>query len=199
MSKQDQQTGKKVEERQDEAAVTSEQEEINEASAEHADENAYDSEDVDELKQEIENLKDQLAQKNEQVLRKVAEFENIRKRTQRERVQLFEDARINALQSFLPVYDDFERTINNIPETADDSFIKGVKLVYNKFSTAMKQMGVEPIDETGVPFSVDFHDALLRQPAPDDKTPSDTVLQVLETGYRMGEKVIRHAKVIVSE
>lgn len=152
-----------------------------------------------ELLEENKKLRDELHQKNDQILRKVAEFENLRKRTQRERVQLFDDAKINAIKDLLPVYDDLDRSISNIPENADDSFAKGVQMVYNKFSNVLEQMGVESINESGVPFDVDLHDALLRQPSPDKKTESNTVLQVLEPGYRLGEKVIRHAKVIVSE
>ncbi len=196
MSKKENNEDFQTEEQQDEAAVSAEAQARNKEADSENDENTPDT---DTLLSEIEQLKQELAQKDEHLLRKAAEFENLRKRTQRERVQLFEDAKINAVRDFLPVYDDLERTINNIPDSADDSFTKGVQLVYNKFSTAMKQMGVETIHETGVPFDVDLHDALLRQPAPDDKTPDDTVLQVLETGYKMGEKVIRHAKVIVSE
>jgi len=153
----------------------------------------------DELVDEIEQLRDEVGRKNDQILRKVAEFENLRKRTQRERVQLYDDAKINAIQDLLPVYDDLERSLQNAPEGADDSFVDGIKLVYNKFTNALEKMGVERINETGVPFDVNLHDALLRQPAPDENTDSDTVLQVLETGYILGNKVIRHAKVIVSE
>mgnify|MGYP003717397391 CR=1 FL=1 len=69
----------------------------------------------------------------------------------------------------------------------------------SKFEDILAKHGIEKIDETNVPFDVNLHDALLRQPATDEKTPSDTVLQVLERGYRMGEKVIKHAKVIVSQ
>ncbi len=154
---------------------------------------------AEELLEENEKLRDEVNQKNDQILRKVAEFENLRKRTQRERVQLYDDAKINAIKDLLPVYDDLERSINNIPESVDKSFAQGIKLVYNKFSNVLEQMGVESISEKDVPFNVDLHDALLRQPSPDDKTESNTVLQVLETGYKLGDKVIRHAKVIVSE
>lgn len=157
--------------------------------------------DATSLKAENERLREELEHQKQQVLRKVAEFENIKKRTQRERTQLYSDAKVNAIKDFLPVYDDLSRSLakENVPEDVPESFMNGLQMVHSKFLSTMKQYGVEPIDESGVPFDVNLHDALLRQPAPDEKTGSDVVLQVLEPGYKMGEKVIRHAKVIVTE
>lgn len=156
---------------------------------------------AEKLMAENERLREEVELQKQQVLRKVAEFENIKKRTQRERMQLFSDAKVNAIKDFLPVYDDLSRSLaeENIPEDVPESFLNGLKMVHSKFLSTMKQYGVEPIEETGVAFDVNVHDALLRQPAPDEKTGSDVVLQVLEPGYKMGEKVIRHAKVIVTE
>lgn len=157
--------------------------------------------DIDALAAENERLREEIEKQKQQVLRKVAEFENIKKRTQRERTQLFTDAKIKAVEDFLPVYDDLARSLasENVPESVPESFLNGLKMVHAKFESTMKQYGIEAINETGVPFDVNLHDALLRQPAPDKKTGSDVVLQVLEPGYRMGDKVVRHAKVIVSE
>lgn len=167
----------------------------------HNQQEADNSASTEELKAENERLREELEHQKQQVLRKVAEFENIKKRTQRERTQLFADAKVNAIKDFLPVYDDLSRSLaeENVPESVPASFVNGLRMVHSKFHTTMKQYGVEPIDESGVPFDVNLHDALLRQPAPDKKTGSDVVLQVLEPGYKMGEKVIRHAKVIVTE
>lgn len=157
--------------------------------------------DIDALAAENERLREEIEKQKQQILRKVAEFENIKKRTQRERTQLFTDAKIKAVEDFLPVYDDLARSLasENVPESVPESFLNGLKMVHAKFESTMKQYGIEAINETGVPFDVNLHDALLRQPAPDKKTGSDVVLQVLEPGYRMGDKVVRHAKVIVSE
>lgn len=167
-----------------------ESEETPESEEEHVDEK---DQRIKELEAELQNLKDSL-------LRKAAELENVRKRVQRERISLFEEAKATALEDFLPVNDDLLRTLDASEESKlDDSFLEGVKLVANKFKEVLAKHGVQPIDETGVPFDVNLHDALLRQPAPDEETKSDTVLQVLERGYRMGNKTIRHAKVIVSE
>jgi molecular chaperone GrpE len=157
--------------------------------------------DSEALAAENERLREEIEKQKQQVLRKVAEFENIKKRTQRERTQLFTDAKIKAVEDFLPVYDDLARSLatENVPEDVPESFLNGLKMVHAKFESTMKQYGIEAINETGVPFDVNLHDALLRQPAPDKKTGSDIVLQVLEPGYRMGDKVVRHAKVIVTE
>ena len=106
----------------------------------------------------------------------------------------------NAIEAFLPVNDDLRRTLEALEQAnADKSFVDGVRLVADKFQDVLDRYNVERIDEEGVPFDVDLHDAMLRQPANDDSIESGTVLQVLESGYRIGDKTLRHAKVIVSE
>ncbi|MEP1305686.1 MAG: nucleotide exchange factor GrpE [Balneola sp.] len=148
----------------------------------------------------IEELETELSVAKDSMLRKAAELENVRKRVQKERFQLREQVKAEALQDFLPLNDDLLRTLDASKETeVEENFLAGVEMVSNKFAEILAKHGIEKIDEIGVPFDVNLHDALLRQPAPDDKTPDDTVLQVLERGYRMGEKVIKHAKVIVSQ
>lgn len=154
----------------------------------------------DEKELRIEELEAELAVAKDSMLRKAAELENVRKRVQKERFQLREQVKAEALQDFLPLNDDLLRTLDASKDSAvDKNFLAGVEMVSNKFAEILAKHGIEKIDETGIPFDVNLHDALLRQPATDEKTPSDTVLQVLERGYRMGEKVIKHAKVIVSQ
>lgn len=170
--------------------------ELNETSSEASAEN---TDEMSALKAEIEQLKEQVAHKEDQILRKIAEFDNMRRRTQRERLQLFDDAKIKAIADLLPVFDDLGRSLHNVPEGTSAGFVDGVKMVHSKFASTLEKMGVEPIEEANIPFDVELHDALMRQPAPNDETESNTVLQVLETGYKLGNKVIRHAKVIVSE
>ena len=144
-------------------------------------------------------LEQELAASKDSLLRKAAELENVRKRVQRERASLYEEAKVTALQDFLPIAEDISRVLDAAEKyDVADSFLDGVKLVAGKFEEAFSKYGVETINETGIPFDVNLHDALLRQPAPDEETESDTVLQVLETGYKIGNKVIKHAKVIVS-
>lgn len=148
---------------------------------------------INELEEELERLKDSQ-------LRKAAEMENMRKRMRREREQIFQTAREAALDAFLPINDDLIRTLQAMKENeADQSFLDGVQLIANKFEDVLEKHNVKRIDETGVPFNVDLHDAMLRQKPEDDSIESGTVLQVLENGYRIGDKTLRHAKVIVSE
>jgi molecular chaperone GrpE len=148
----------------------------------------------------ITRLNAELEARNDQLLRKAAEFENMRRRVQNERIKLFEDARIDALQQFLPVNDDLQRTIQVLKEAGmDEKYLKGVELVAGKMENVLQHYGVEQIDDVLVPFDVNLHDALMRQKADDPGIGSGMVLQVLENGYKIGERVIRHAKVIVSE
>jgi len=148
---------------------------------------------INELEEEIQSVKDNH-------LRKAAEMENFKKRLQRERESVYQKSRENAIEAFLPVNDDLRRTLEALEQAnADKSFVDGVRLVADKFQDVLDRYNVERIDEEGVPFDVDLHDAMLRQPANDDSIESGTVLQVLESGYRIGDKTLRHAKVIVSE
>lgn len=155
---------------------------------------------IREQEEEIERLRDEVQNVKDTQLRKAAEMENMRKRLERERVQTFENARRAAVESFLPVNDDLLRTLKAMEEAdAEPTYLDGIRMVANKFEDVLQKYGVERIDEDGVPFDVDLHDAMLRQKPEDDSIESGTVLQVLENGYRIGEKTIRHAKVIVSE
>jgi len=148
---------------------------------------------INELEEEIQSIKDNH-------LRKAAEMENFKKRLQRERESVYQKSRENAIEAFLPVNDDLRRTLEALEQAnADKSFVDGVRLVADKFQDVLDRYNVERIDEEGVPFDVNLHDAMLRQPAKDDSIESGTVLQVLESGYRIGDKTLRHAKVIVSE
>lgn len=154
----------------------------------------------DEKDLKIEQLEKELASANDNLLRKAAELENVRKRVQRERIQLFEEAKAGALEDFMPIADDLIRTLKAAEESKiEDSFLEGVTLVADKFKNVLEKHGVERIDQTGVPFDVNLHDAMMRQPAPDENTGSDVVLDILESGYKIGNRTIRHAKVIVSE
>lgn len=146
------------------------------------------------------SLENEIEQIKENHLRKAAEMENMKKRLQRERQQFFQVAKERAIQDFLPVSDDLLRTLDAMKEGgAHDAYIDGIELVASKFDEVLTKHDVERIDQTGVPFDVDLHDAMMRQKATDDSVESGTVLQVIENGYRMGDKTLRHAKVIVSE
>lgn len=167
----------------------------------------YEDFDEDELRnllvardQEVQELEQQLTEAKDNHLRKAAELENYRKRVQRERSQVYETAKANALEDFLEINDDLQRTLKAAEELdVNDTLMDGVTLVANKFKEVLGKYGVERIDQEGVPFNVDLHDAMMRQKPKDDSVGSDVVLNVVESGYRMGDKTIRHAKVIVSE
>lgn len=150
--------------------------------------------------QELEELQQELSEAKDSHLRKAAELDNYRKRVQRERSQIYETAKANAVKDFLDVNDDLQRTLHAAEDLeVNDTFMDGVQLVANKFEEVLNNHGVERINESGVPFDVDLHDALMRQKPQSKSIESDTVLEVVENGYRLGERTIRHAKVIVSE
>lgn len=150
--------------------------------------------------EQVDQLEHELSQAKEGRLRKAAELENYRKRVQRERSQIYETAKANALEDFLFVNDDLRRTLKAAEDLdVDETFLDGVTLVAEKFEEVLKKHGVERIDKEGVPFDVDIHDAMMRQKPENDDVESDVVLNVVENGYRIGDRTIRHAKVIVSE
>jgi len=150
--------------------------------------------------QAIEALQTELQEAKDARLRKAAELDNYRKRVQRERSKIYETAKANAVEDFLSVSDDLTRTLEASEDLdVNDTFLEGVELVADKFEEVLKKQGVERIDETGVPFDVDIHDALMRQKSDDEDIDSDVVLEVVENGYKIGDRTIRHAKVIVSE
>jgi len=150
--------------------------------------------------QKIEELESELSNSKDVHLRKAAELENYRKRVQRERSQIYETAKARALENFLDVNDDLRRTLLAAEELeVNDTFMDGVLMVANKFEEILKKNDVVRIDEVGVPFNVDYHDAMMRHSPGEEDVASDTVLKIIENGYRMGDRTIRHAKVVVSE
>lgn len=148
----------------------------------------------------IEKLEEKLTEAKDAHLRKAAELENYKKRVQKERTQVYETAKANALRDFLSINDDLQRTLKASEDLeVDPTFLDGVNMVASKFEDVLNKHGVERIDEKMVPFNVDLHDAMMRRKPEDESIDSDMVLDVIENGYRMGDRTIRHAKVIVSE
>lgn len=170
------------------------------AEQEQTDSNSDQTDDlIIEQQNRINELEEELARTKDSMLRKAADIENQRKRLRRDRDQAFLTAKERAVDAFLPVNDDLIRTIKALEkEDVADSILDGIRMVAGKFENVLNSYDVERIDETGVPFDVDIHDAMMRQKA-DDDVESGTVIQVIENGYRMGDKTLRHAKVIVSE
>lgn len=133
----------------------------------------------------------------DQFLRKAAEFENYRRRSEADYINLIKNANEDLLASLLPVLDDLSRSLKSGKDTKDfDAFYKGVELIYNKFSKLLEAQGLTPFESTGKPFDVAYHDALLQIPRSD--VPPHTVVEEVQRGYKFNDKVLRHSKVIVS-
>ena len=165
-----------------------------------ADELAKPSGDVDELQKEVKDL-------NEQVLRRAAEFQNYRRRTDSELTQTARRGREEVIMALLDVFDDLRRSLGAAGQAAQveqtgpafNALNDGVQLVFKKFTDALVSFGVEPIQSVGQPFDEELHDAMMQQPAPDSETPSGTVLAEIQPGYRMGDRILRHAQVVVAQ
>lgn len=157
-------------------------------------------------KQEEETVESKLAKTEELVaelqdrlLRQMAEFDNYRKRTVKEKGDLIRTAGADVVTEILPVIDDLERAIANSEKSDDYNALKeGLGLIYNKLMHALEQKGLEKISPKNEPFNTDLHEAIATLPATED-TPSGTVIDCAIDGYRMNEKVLRYAKVAVAQ
>ncbi len=150
---------------------------------------------VAEERSELEIAQGAAADWQDKYLRKAAEFDNYRKRTRLESEMLGQMVAESLIASLLPVMDDFDRMLSGINDQ-DDPYRKGMEMIRNKLWTFFESRGVAKCDCVGQPFDPNEHDALLMKPTPD--FPAGTILEVITPGYRMGERVIRHAQVIVS-
>ncbi len=142
---------------------------------------------------------DEIAQLKDKYLRSVAEFDNYRKRTLKEKAELVLNGSEKAVQAILPIIDDMERAIANAEKTSDADVLKeGMKLIYQKTNKVMESLGVKKIDTTDADFDTNFHEAVAMVPGMgDDK--KGKVLDCVQTGYTLNDKVIRHAKVAVGQ
>jgi molecular chaperone GrpE len=150
-------------------------------------------------KTEIEKMKKEMETYKDTLLRKAAEFENYKRRTESEISNYFKYASEHLIKQLIPVYDDFSRSLDSIEkgETKDfETLKKGVELIFNKFEKILKKEGLKEIDVLGKEFDVNLCDALLQVPKEDVKP--HTVIDVVEKGYFLKDKVIKHAKVLVS-
>jgi molecular chaperone GrpE len=133
----------------------------------------------------------------DQLLRKVADFENYKRRAEAESASVFKYAKADLLQELLPVVDDFERSIRLARDRREsESFAKGVELIYQKLTKFLQAQGVTEIESLGKEFDVHYHDALLQIPRAD--LPPHVVIEVVDKGYLLNDRVLRHAKVVVS-
>tara|TARA_R110001583_G_scaffold5028_1_gene27823 strand:- start:766 stop:1326 length:561 start_codon:yes stop_codon:yes gene_type:complete len=144
-----------------------------------------------------EQLQDELAKEKDKFLRLFAEFENYKKRTSRERMDLFKTAGQEVIVSLLPVLDDFERALKELSKSEDKEMFKGVELINGKFRDVLKSKGMEEVGvKQGDSFDAEIHDAITQIPAPDKKLKGK-IIDVVERGYKLGDKIIRHPKVVV--
>lgn len=147
-----------------------------------------------------EQLQDQLAAEKDKFMRLFAEFENYKKRTNKERIELFKTASESVMLSMLPVLDDFERALMHIEEDKEaEELRKGVLLIYNKLLTTLEQKGLSKIEvNKGDDFNADDHEAVTQIPAPSDDLKGK-IIDVVERGYKLGDKVIRFPKVVIGQ
>ena len=148
---------------------------------------------------ELDEATEQLAELHAKYLRQVAEFDNYRKRTMKEKAELIKNGGERVMESILPVLDDFERALQNMSKDENaKEILTGIELIYNKFTSILKQNGLQKIETEGKDFDTDYHEAIAMVPAPAEELKGK-VLDCVQTGYMLNDKVIRHAKVAVGE
>ena len=153
---------------------------------------------VEELSVE-EQLTQDLAKEKDKFLRLFAEFENYKRRTSKERIELFKTANQEVLQALLPVLDDFDRALIEIKKTDDNVLIVGVELIQEKLKNTLVSKGLEEVEvKAGDDFNADFAEAITQIPAPSPKMKGK-IVDVLEKGYKLGDKIIRFPKVVIGQ
>lgn len=173
----------------------------NGASAEHPEADAR----IEELEERIQALETERDTLNDQFLRKAAELENTRRRLTEQANKKYDAGKVEAIQEVLSIIDDLQRSLDaatqfeesDDPKSAYETLRDGLTLVHSNFLSALKEVGVEPIEAEGEPFDEQKHDAMMQQPAPEGVEPG-TVLKEVRRGYRMGDRVVRHAQVVVA-
>ena len=151
------------------------------------------------LQKELDEANEKIATLEDKFLRQVAEFDNYRKRTIKEKAELVKNGGERVMEAILPVLDDFERALSNLSKDENATeILTGVELIYNKFVGILKQNGLQKIETEGAEFNTDFHEAIALVPTPDENLKGK-VLDCVQAGYTLNDKVIRHAKVAVGE
>ena len=152
-----------------------------------------------ENKLEAQNIDDQVKQEKDKFLRLFAEFENYKRRTAKERLELFSTASEEVMVSLLPVLDDFDRASNEIEKDKENEILKGILLIKNKMFDSLKSKGLNLVEvNKGDEFNPDNHEAVTQIEAPSDDMKGK-IIDVIEKGYKLGEKVIRYPKVVIGK
>ena len=150
-------------------------------------------------KDPLSDLKSDLEKEKDKNLRLFAEFENFRKRTSKERIELFSTASEGVMSSLLPVLDDFDRALQEIEKSDESEHLKGILLISNKLRETLKSKGLKPVGtEKGDVFNADIHEAITQIPAPTDDLKGK-VIDIIEKGYLLGDKIIRFPKVVIGQ
>jgi molecular chaperone GrpE len=146
-----------------------------------------------------EQLQEELSNEKDKFLRLFAEFENYKRRTSKERIDLFKTANQEVLQAMLPVLDDFDRAWAQVSKSDDEALVTGVQLIHDKLRTTLVSKGLEEVEvKSGDVFDADFAEAITQIPAPNDKLKGK-IVDVIEKGYKLGDKIIRFPKVVIGQ
>lgn len=152
---------------------------------------------IDTLEDQIETLQQELDEAKDKYLRLFAEFDNFKKRSMKERLDLMNSAAQNTLKTLLPILDDFDRAKKSA-ESGVESFSEGVQLVYNKLFSTLEGIGLKAMLSDGEDFDMDYHEAVTEIPAPSEDLKGK-IIDTIEKGYTLNDKIIRYAKVIVAK
>lgn len=153
----------------------------------------------DKVNDTLASLQEEFEREKDRYLRLFAEFENFKKRTSRERIEMFKTAGEELMVAMLPVLDDFDRALKEIEKSDDDSLFQGVKLINSKLQETLRSKGLQTMEtKKGDVFDADVHEAITQIPAPEDNLKGK-ILDVLEKGYSLGDKIIRYPKVVIGQ
>lgn len=154
----------------------------------------------EQMQMQLTAQQEKIAAQQDQILRQMAEFDNYRKRTLKEKAELIKNGGEKTITAILPIIDDMERALANMKSDNEEvtALRDGVELIYNKFLKTLQQEGLERIETHEADFNTDFHEAIALVPAPTDALKGK-ILDCVQTGYQLNEKVIRHAKVVVGQ
>lgn len=173
--------------------------EVENENAEGLNEEAGDVEgsDAESVESEVDVLKAEVEKERNNFLRLFAEFENYKKRTSKERIELFSTANKELMTVLLPILDDFERGLKEIEKSSDDALMQGMQLIYNKFKNTLSQKGLKEMEvKQGDTFDAEIHEAITQIPAPSKKLKGK-IIDTVEKGYKLGETIIRYPKVVL--
>ena len=168
-------------------------------STENKEEKEIQNEEVQEQVVEETTPEELIQQEKDKFLRLFAEFENYKKRTSKERIELFKTANQELMTVLLPILDDFDRGLAEIKKAKDKELLKGMELINSKLLTTLTQKGLSEVEaKSGDAFDAEIHEAITQIPAPSDKLKGK-IVDVVEKGYKLGDKIIRYPKVVIGQ